>query len=137
MINKFRRWWFFNVLMRQSLRKEQTAIKNKYDAYVEHSFQLGIQALAFGDWCGVTSLQVPNVDPLEMACHVALGMYPICECGDWMHQHKGFIGQCDVCSPHFETENCRKFRFSRYNLPVVGCEIPTAIAFNQAIYNMG
>ena len=134
-MNKLHRWWFYKFVMELSLRREQTERKNAYDRYLQQAFHLGIQALAYNDWGMITT--VPQVDGIcynEFANNVALGMYPICACGDWMHQHKNFTGKCSVCRPHFEAENCQEFRFGGYGRPILGQEIPVSIAFNQAIF---
>ena len=124
-------WWAFRWKMKHELRKKQVAIKQDYDKYLHHAFQKGIHALSFGDWCAVTSLDLPvDVDPTELAHHVALGMYPVCRCGGWMHQHENFSGFKKTCP-----EECSKFHFSHFESPWQGAEPLTAVAFNQAIYN--
>lgn len=134
MISKLQRWWFHKFVVGPSLRQEQTKRKNAYDQYLQQAFHLGIQALAYGDWSMITTIPaVDGIDYNEFANNVALGMYPLCACGDWMHQHENFIGKCSICRPHFETENCQEFRFAWYSRPSKGSEIPVSVAFNQAL----
>ena len=126
MRSKLYRWWFYKFVVGPSLRREQAERKNAYDRYLRQAQRLGIQALAFGDWCGVLSIpKVDGIDYTEFANNVALGMYPVCKCGKWMHQHKNFTGECAVF---------QEFRFDHYQSPQPGREIPVAIAFNQAIF---
>ncbi len=125
-MNRFRRWWFYNVVLRESFARERTERKNAYDRYLQQAQCLGIQALAFGDWCGIHSIpKVDGMDYNEFANNVALGMYPVCKCGKWMHQHENFTGGCAVF---------QEFRFDHYQSPLPGREIPVSLAFNQAIF---
>ena len=130
---RIRRWWFINVIGRHVVKKASVNLRRDYNNYTKEAHQMGILALSYADWCGVTSLPV-DIDYNKLAHNLAVGLYPVCACGDWMHQHRNFSGKCQVCQGHLLPENCQNFRFSHYGRPVEGFEKHVAIAFNQAIY---
>lgn len=68
-------------------------------------------------------------------CYGGLVSYPVCECGDWQHQHEAMTGKCLVCVHDraklivFDFEPCPRFRFVWNEKPLPGAEKIVAAAF--------
>jgi len=127
------RLWWFKIKMRRIIKQSRFNLDRDYQKYMAEAQKIGIPALSFPDWCGIGSIRI-NLDYNEVAHHVAIGLYPICACGDWMYQHDNMTGKCSVCRPNHPAENCQEFRLSHYGKPFDGYEKAVAVAFIQAIY---